>query len=30
VNAAVTFVSREAVVEPTGIVLAACHRSIYT
>ncbi|TRY12265.1 hypothetical protein FN961_21730 [Shewanella hanedai] len=30
VNAAVTFRDRDVTVEPTGIVLAACHRSIYT
>ncbi|WP_237157935.1 hypothetical protein [Shewanella psychrophila] len=30
VNAAVTFDIRDDVAEPTGIVLAACHRSVCT
>jgi len=29
-NPAVTFCGKDATVEPTGIVLAACHRSVRT
>ncbi|WP_394388116.1 hypothetical protein [Shewanella woodyi] len=30
VNAAVTFRDKDVTVEPTGIVLVACHRGVYT